>query len=270
MATRAGTGHGDRVPPHTFIFQPETAGELSVALRRNEEFVAVVSHELRTALTSIRGSLGLLGGGVLGELPEEADRMVRVALSNTDRLTRLVNDILDLERLSASEMLMEVASVDAAAVMREVVEQSLGLARSARVALDVDTSPVMVSADVHRLGQALTNLVGNAIKFSEPGDRVSLVVESRGSLARLVVQDHGRGIPPDRLDHIFDRFAQVESTDASSRGGSGLGLPIARRIVAEHDGRLLASSVLGYGSTFTIELPVDAAWEVEHGMAVQR
>jgi signal transduction histidine kinase len=270
MATRARGGHGDRVPPHTFICQPDTTGELSVALRRNEEFVAVVSHELRTALTSIRGSLGLLDGGVLGELPEEAHRMVRVALSNTDRLTRLVNDILDLERLSASEMLMEVASVDAATVMREVAEQSLGLARSAMVTLDVDTSPVTVRADAHRLGQALTNLVGNAIKFSEPGDRVSLVVESRGRTARLVVQDHGRGIPPDRLEHIFDRFAQVEATDASSRGGSGLGLPIARRIVEEHEGRLLVASVLGRGSTFTIELPVDATREPEHGMAVRR
>lgn len=235
------------------------ATERHTTRRREEEFITLVSHELRTPLTSIRASLGLLAGGVLGDLPEDMAEMMRVALSNTERLTRLVNDILDLERFAAGHLIGELESLDAAAIVRGVADRSLGLAHEAGVGLDVTTSSVAVRADSHWLAQALTNLVGNAIKFSPPESRVLLGLERRGTTAQMTVRDHGRGIPADRLEHIFDRFAQVEHQDSSSKGGSGLGLPIAQRIVEEHGGRLLVSSVLGEGSTFTIELPVDGA-----------
>jgi signal transduction histidine kinase len=230
------------------------------ALRHSEqvkdEFLSVVGHELRTPLTSIRGSLGLLAGGVLGELPEDAANMVAVAVLNTERLGRLVNDILDIERMAAGSLVLEPAAVDAT----ELVEQSMQVvqttANAAGVTLRSETAALTVLADADRIVQALVNLLGNAVKFSPRGGVVTLTVSRCDDGALFCVRDDGRGIPADRLEAIFERFRQVDASDAREKGGTGLGLPIARGIVEQHNGRMWAESYAGEGSAFQFTLPL--------------
>ena len=229
------------------------------AERIKDEFVSVVGHELRTPLTSIRGSLGLLEGGVMGELPEEAAQMIATAVSSTDRLVRLINDILDIERIDSGRAGVELAPVAAA----ELVEQSLQLlapvAEEAGVAIGAEVESLTVAADSDRVVQVITNLIGNAIKFSERGATVSIGVERDRDRCVFSVRDGGRGIPADQLESIFERFSQVDASDARERGGTGLGLAIARSIVEQHGGRIWAESVEGEGTTLRFVLPLAPA-----------
>lgn len=224
--------------------------------RMKDEFLSIVGHELRTPLTSIRGSLGLLEGGVLGELPQDAANMVSVAVINTDRLVRLIGDILDIERMSAGGLLLEPVAVSA----RELVSQSLQVvqatADAAEVTLRADVAPISVMADGDRIVQVLVNLLGNAVKFSVADAVVTVSVRRDGRCAIFTVTDTGRGIPADRLEGIFERFSQVDASDAREKGGTGLGLPIARGIVDRHGGRIWAESEEGQGSTLRFTLPV--------------
>jgi PAS domain S-box-containing protein len=224
--------------------------------RMKNEFVSVVGHELRTPLTAIRGSLGLIAGGVFGELPGESRRMLEIAISNTDRLVRLINDILDIERIEAGKIAMAREMCDAARIMRQAEELMAPAASSAGVSLQVAPESARIWADPDRVLQALTNLIGNAVKFSPEGGTVA--VDARGSDGELLisVRDEGRGIPADQLERIFDRFAQVDASDSREKGGTGLGLAISRTIVHRHGGRIWAESRPGEGATFTIALPL--------------
>jgi PAS domain S-box-containing protein len=221
--------------------------------RMKDEFVSVVGHELRTPLTSIRGSLGLLAGGVLGDLSPEAGRMVDIAVSNADRLVRLINDILDLERIESGRLDFEREPQHA----RELFEQTLqvvgAVAAERGIAVRVEAGDEAVLGDHDRLVQALTNLAGNAVKFSPEGSEVVLRACARGDEVRLEVCDRGRGIPAEHLGRIFERFEQVDASDAREKGGTGLGLAIARSIAEQHGGRIWAESEPG--STFAIALP---------------
>lgn len=223
--------------------------------RMKDEFVSVVGHELRTPLTSIRGSLGLLAGGVLGEIPPQAERMLQIAISNTDRLVRLINDILDLERIQAGRVELELAPQATATLLQTTVQVVAATAAEQDVALRVEAADECVLADHDRMIQALTNLTGNAVKFSPPGAEVVLAARTVGEDVHLEVRDRGRGIPPDDVERIFERFEQVDASDARELGGTGLGLAIARSIVDQHGGRIWAESVLGEGATFVIALP---------------
>lgn len=223
--------------------------------RMKDEFVSVVSHELRTPLTSIRGSLGLLASGRLGTLSAQGRRMMDIAAQNTDRLVRLVNDILDLERLDAGRVRMQPCTVEADALVQQAIDALHGVAERAEVRLDNGAASLCVHADPDRVVQVLTNLLGNAIKFSPPGSVVRASAEQSGSRVVFRVEDRGRGIPPELLESIFERFQQVDSSDARQKGGSGLGLAIARSIVQQHGGRIWAQSVPGEGSTFRFTLP---------------
>ncbi len=220
-----------------------------------DQFVSMVSHELKTPLTSIRGSLGLLAGGLLGPLPERGQRMVNIAVENTDRLLRLINDILDLERMRSGRIQMERVDSDLAALMCESVEVMRGMAENAGVRLEAQPIAMPMCADPDRIIQVLTNLVSNAIKFSEPGGCVRMRALRAPDRVRIEVQDHGRGIPADKLETIFERFQQVDASDARAKGGTGLGLAISRTIVEQHGGRIWAESVLGEGTTMIVELP---------------
>jgi PAS domain S-box-containing protein len=224
--------------------------------RMKDEFVSVVGHELRTPLTSIRGSLGLLAGGVLGELPEQAERMLQIAISNTDRLVRLINDILDLERIQSGKIELELEPQAARDLLEATVQVLAVSAAEHGVVLRVEAGDDELLGDHDRLVQALTNLTGNAIKFSEAGSQVVLGARAEGGEVLLEVRDEGRGIPAEHLDRIFDRFHQVDASDARELGGTGLGLAISRSIVDQHGGRIWAESVVGEGSTFAIALPV--------------
>jgi signal transduction histidine kinase len=215
-----------------------------------------VGHELRTPLTSIRGSLGLLEGGVLGELPQDAANMVAVATVNTDRLVRMINDILDIERMAAGRLSLEPDAVDAAELVSQSIQVVQATADAAGVTLRNDAARIMVFADPDRIVQALVNLLGNAVKFSTRGGVVTVTASSDDEGALFSVTDTGRGIPADRLEGIFERFRQVDASDAREKGGTGLGLPIARGIVDQHGGRMWVESREGRGSTFHFTLPV--------------
>jgi len=238
-------------------------GRVQAELRKSErvkdEFLSVVGHELRTPLTSIRGSLGLLAGGLVGELPQDAANMVTLAVDNTDRLVRLVNDILDIERMDSGHLPLQRASVEVVELVRQSVQALQDTAAQAGVQLHTDIEELSVCADGDRIVQALVNLLGNAIKFSPRDSLVTVTVSHGDGCALFSVGDRGRGIPPDQLDSIFERFSQVDVSDAREKGGSGLGLAIARGIVESHGGRLWAESVPGQGSTFCFTLPLAGA-----------
>jgi PAS domain S-box-containing protein len=226
--------------------------------RMKDEFVSVVSHELRTPLTSIRGSLGLLAGGAAGELPEQGRRMVDIAVENTDRLIRLINDILDIERIQSGAVVLHRQHCQAAELIAESLRVVVPLAREAGVEVGLAKVEGVVDGDRDRLVQTLTNLVSNAVKFSPRGGIVTLAARNVGADVLFTVSDEGRGIPADRLESIFGRFQQVDASDSRTKGGTGLGLAITRSIVEQHGGRIWAESTLGEGSTFSFTIPAAA------------
>jgi PAS domain S-box-containing protein len=223
--------------------------------RLKDEFISTVSHELRTPLTSIRGALGLLSSGILGTVNEKAANLLRIAVSNSDRLVRLINDILDLERIQSGREPLAFRPVQLAELVRQAIEGMQPVADSAGVQLIHDTTQTEIAADPDRLLQVLTNLLSNAIKFSPPNSTVSVMMRPGSSGVTLSVIDHGRGIPADKLEAIFGRFQQVDASDSRQKGGSGLGLAICRTIVAQHCGRIWAERNPLRGSTFRVFLP---------------
>lgn len=227
--------------------------------RLKDEFVGVVSHELRTPLTSIRGSLGLLASGRLGDLSPQGVRMVEIAAQNVDRLVRIINDMLNLERLESGSFDPESATIPASDVVEQALDGLRSLASGSGVELRADVAPALeVWADRDAVLQVLTNLVGNAIKFSPASGVVEVVAERVGSEIQFQVRDQGRGIPQSMLETVFERFRQVDGSDARQKGGTGLGLPISRSIVLKHGGRIWVTSEENAGSTFFFTLPVSA------------
>jgi CheY-like chemotaxis protein len=224
--------------------------------RMKDEFVSTVSHELRTPLTSIRGALGLLTSGILSADPAKAQRMLDIAVGNTDRLIRLINDILDIERIESGRVKVEKRSCNAAGLMAQAEDSVRELANKAGVKLELLPTSGNVLADSDRIVQTLTNLLGNAIKFSLPGKVVTLSAQRGDDEMLFEVKDQGRGIPADKLGVIFERFQQVDASDEREKGGTGLGLAICRSIVDQHGGRIWAESQLGQGSSFYFTLPL--------------
>lgn len=230
--------------------------------RLKDEFVSIVSHELRTPLTSIRGSLGLVANGVLHTQPEKAQRMLSIAVNNTDRLIRLINDILDIERIESGKVQLTKQICNVSTLMTQSADVMRTMAEKSSINLSVTPISADLCADPDRIIQTLTNLLSNAIKFSEPGSTVHLTAEVENRPNNLTpylllkVKDQGRGIPPDKLESIFERFQQVDASDARKKGGTGLGLAICRSIVQHHDGQIWVESTLDKGSTFYVALPL--------------
>lgn len=181
--------------------------------------------------------------------------MIEIAVQNTDRVVRLIDDILDVERIGSGTIRMNTASCDAAQLVEQAAGGLASMADEAHVTLVTRTQPVAIVADADRILQTLTNLIGNAIKFSEAGTSVSIAVQARDGEVRFDVRDEGRGIPPDKLETIFGRFEQVDSSDSRDKGGTGLGLTICRSIVDLHGGRIWAHSPPGTGATVSFTLP---------------
>lgn len=223
--------------------------------RMKNEFLSVVSHELRTPLTSIRGSLGLLAGGAVGDLPPTAQRMVTIAVASSERLTRLLNDILDIERIEAGNLPMDLRQRDAADLVREAATEMSDLAASVGVRIEIGGVSGHVFADADRIVQTLVNLLSSAVKFSPEGGVVRVDAQPAGSHVMFRVSDEGRGIPRDKLESIFERFEQVDSSDAREKNGAGLGLPISRGIVERHGGQMWVDSEVGAGTVFRFSLP---------------
>jgi PAS domain S-box-containing protein len=225
--------------------------------RLKEEFVSTVSHELRTPLTSISGSLGLLMGQWSGKLPESAARLVAIAHKNSQRLVRLINDILDIEKIESGRVVFKFARIDLRQVAEQAIEDNRGFAEGfgVRVRLDATSVEAEVNADPDRLAQVITNLLSNAIKFSPPGGEVLVAVEKNGDAFRISVRDHGSGVPEEFKPHIFEKFAQADGTNSRQKGGTGLGLSIVKQIVERLSGKIEFDDAPGGGTIFYVELP---------------
>jgi PAS domain S-box-containing protein len=223
--------------------------------RLKDEFISTVSHELRTPLTSIRGALGLLSSGMLGDTNEKATNLLRIALTNSDRLVRLINDILDLERIQSGREPLSFRPVQLSDVVKQAIGDMQPVADQAGVRLLHDSTQVEIDADPYRLLQVLTNLLSNAVKFSPPDSTISIMMRPGATGVTLSIIDNGRGIPADKLEAIFGRFQQVDASDSRQKGGSGLGLAICRTIVLQHSGRIWAERNPVRGSTFRVFLP---------------
>ncbi|MBE9067019.1 hypothetical protein IQ260_10160 [Leptolyngbya cf. ectocarpi LEGE 11479] len=262
------------------IFKDITERQIIEAMK--DEFIAVVSHELRTPLTSIRAALGLLAQENLEISAPKRQRMVNIAFSNTKRLVRLVNDILDVERIQLGKITLNKKTCNLAHIMSQAADEMRAMAENHDIQLNVFPMSAQLWAAPDRIIQTLTNLLSNAIKFSPNGTtvevraqkihshNVSLVeanLNERGqdamqsgldiseTLLLIQVKDQGYGIPDDKIETIFNRFEQLDTSDVRShQGGTGLGLAICRSIVQQHDGKIWAQS--GDGTTFYFTLPV--------------
>lgn len=221
-----------------------------------DEFIGIVSHELRTPLTAIQMSLGLLKSGVYGNKPDKAQRMIEIALIDTNRLVNLVNDILDLERLESRRTVLEKAACQAMDLIQQAVDGVQTIARQQNILLAITPTDVLVWAVDDLIIQTLTNLLSNAIKFSPARSVIHLSAKHQADQVLFQVSDQGRGIPADKLESIFGRFQQVDASDAREKGGTGLGLAICRSIIERHGGKIWAESTLGQGSTFSFTLPL--------------
>jgi len=225
--------------------------------RMQAEFVSTVSHELRTPLTSIRGSLGLVAGGVTGALPLEAKQFVDIAVSNADRLVRLINDILDIEKMTSGQMEFRLETTSLSAAIDAALEANQAYAKSENARLTL-TEPVPggeVLVDRDRLAQVLANLISNAAKFSPKDGVVELRATHTDDWFRVEVRDHGPGIPESFRDRIFQRFAQADASTTREKGGTGLGLSISQAIIEEMQGRIGFDAADSGGTVFYFELP---------------
>ncbi|MEZ2301265.1 MAG: GAF domain-containing protein [Microcoleus sp.] len=221
-----------------------------------DEFIGIVSHELRTPLTAIQMSLGLIQTGIYDKKPEKARRMIEIALLDTHRLVNLVNDILDLERIDSGRAVLEKTVCKAADLMQQAIERIQAIATQEQITLTFTPTDVEVWAAPDTIIQTLTNLLGNAIKFSPAQSTIHLSAEIQTDFVLFQVCDRGRGIPADQLELIFGRFQQVDASDSREKGGTGLGLSICQSIIERHGGKIWAESSLGEGSTFFFTLPL--------------
>jgi signal transduction histidine kinase/DNA-binding response OmpR family regulator len=219
-------------------------------------FVSTVSHELRTPLSSIQGSLGLVAGGAMGELPDGAKRLVDIANTNCQRLTRLINDILDIEKIEQGHMEFDLKPQPLMPLLRQAVEANRGYGLPHGVHLQlIELEPdVGVEIDADRFVQVVNNLVSNAVKYSSKGGQVEVGAQRAGGKVRIFVSDHGDGIPEAFRDRLFARFTQADSSDRRAKGGTGLGLSIAKAIVERFGGQIGFETAEGRGTTFHFDL----------------
>lgn len=252
------------VEPMVFDGQPSALlGLMDITARKDtdklkDEFVSVVSHELRTPLTSIKGSLGLLVGLHGSRLPEDARRILDIGQRNVEHLLRLINDLLDVQRIESGNLLLRTRRISLAEMLEQAVERNQGYADSFGIRVEL-TSPapeITVLGDRDRLIQVMSNLLSNAVKFSPAGGRVRVDVQVREGTARVRVIDEGKGVPPQHRHRMFTKFAQADESDSRQLGGSGLGLSIAKAIIEAHQGTIGYDTVLDIGSTFYFDLPL--------------
>jgi PAS domain S-box-containing protein len=233
--------------------------------RMKDEFISTVSHELRTPLTTLRASLGLISSGTLDKRPEKQRQMLDLAMSNCDRLIRLVNDILDFEKVEHGRLPLDRQRVEVLDLLRRAADVAYPAASQLRISVRVEAQPAQILADEERILQVLNELVENAIKFSPQETTIRLSAQPRlnpdngSEEICFTVEDEGRGISAEKLDHIFDRFQQGDASDSRALGGTGLGLALCRSIVEQHGGHIWAESTPGKGSRFHFTVPAAPA-----------
>ena len=226
--------------------------------RLKSEFISTVSHELRTPLTAIYGSLSLLESGMAGQLPVDAAKMVAMSTRSCERLVRLINDVLDVEKIDARLLSYDMKLRPLAGMIEQAVNDigPYAAPMGIKVSLKTPLPDVTVRADGDRIVQVLMNLLSNAVKFSLQGGTVEVAAEVVSGGVRVRVVDHGEGVPPQFHGRIFDRFAQADSSDRRRSGGTGLGLNICRSIVQAHGGTISFNSEPGVRTEFYFELPL--------------
>ena len=227
------------------------------------EFISTVSHELRTPLTSIQASLAMLADGMAGELPPDALRLTTIASQSSERLVRMVNDLLDIQKIEAGQMHFEALAQPLLPVAERALAAMEGHAAKAGVLLrhdwDAGAARIAASIDADRMEQVLTNLLSNAIKFTPAGKTVTLGLAQAPGKVRLLVADEGPGIAPEFQQRVFQRFAQADGADSRTRGGTGLGLAISKAIIEEHGGTIGFTTAPDRGTRFVVELPAALA-----------
>jgi signal transduction histidine kinase len=225
------------------------------------EYVAMVSHELRSPLTSVRGSVGILSAGLMGPVNDKAAKLFHIALSNLDRMIRLVNDVLNLERIASGTTSFQAQECSLGDLAQQAIETMMPTAHALNVEITVPATTqasdrkLFFHGDPDKVLQVLINLLSNAIKFSPPQGEVVLDIQASVDQLTLRISDEGRGIPESQLEKVFERFRQLEHDDARRLGGTGLGLAICRAIVEQHGGAIWAERNSGKGTSFLVTLP---------------
>jgi PAS domain S-box-containing protein len=241
-----------------FYVQATDVTALKQVDRIKSEFVSTVSHELRTPLTSIRGSLGLIAGGVGGKVPDAVMTLVEIAKNNCERLIRLINDILDIEKIESGKIQLDLRETALKPLLAQALEanEGFGAEKNVSLRLHCPDETLQVLADSDRLTQVVTNLLSNAMKFSPPNETVEVHVSRAGLGVRVEVRDRGPGIPEEFRKRIFQKFSQADSSDTRQAAGTGLGLNISRAIIERLGGTMGFESEAGAGTVFFFELPL--------------
>ena len=228
--------------------------QLATQNRIQSDFLSVVGHEFRTALTGILGFSEMIREGGINE--QDAQEYADDIHNDAIRLTRLINDLLDLERMKSGHIEMNWEQVDINALIQEIVNRTFMVAHRNVIQLQLDIEALSIQADGDKLTQVITNLVNNAIKYSPEGGTILVGSKRENNTFHFFIQDHGIGIPTEKLEQVFERYARIESGATRYIGGTGLGLPIVRQIVETHQGTVWAESTIGQGSTFHVVLPI--------------
>lgn len=237
----------------------EMAARLEEASCREREFMQMISHDVRSPLTSVVAALHMLSNS---EIPvDKRRRSAQLAQTSIERVVKLVNELLDVEKLESGHFDLAISQCSALEMVGQAVQTLEPAADSKKITFAVLGQDRSVPADADRIVQVLVNLVGNALKFSEPGTTITIGIEEMATYLQFSVKDTGRGMPETMLDKVFDRFRQVEFSDGKRHGGTGLGLAICKGLVEAHGGVIGVESRLGQGSTFWFRLPLTAADE---------
>ena len=239
-----------------FFSMVEDITERKAVEQMKSEFISIASHEMRTPLTSIHGVIRLLCGDRLGQLSERGKVMADIALRNSDRLVRLIDDILDLERIESGRDKITKTNCNSVKLIQQAIDTVSSMAQLQQITLEIDAESIEFLGDGDRLTQTITNLLSNAIKFSPANNKVAIAASNRDNNVLFSVTDKGRGIPKDKIGTIFERFQQVDASDSRSLGGTGLGLAICRHIIEQHQGKIWVDSTYGKGSTFHFTIPL--------------
>lgn len=244
-----------------FISVQDDTTERKQVERMKSEFVSTVSHELRTPLTSISGALGLLAGGIAGPMPEQATRLLEIAMQNSHRLTLLINDLLDMDKLAEGGLPIESEVQPLMPIVELAISENQAYAAKfgVRLTLVESAGEALVDVDGLRLMQVMSNLTSNSCKFAPTGSSVDVTVRGHDDGVRISISDCGPGIPESFRDSIFEKFSQADASDTRAIGGTGLGLAISKELVERMGGTIGYESTEGHGATFFVDLPTSCS-----------
>lgn len=228
----------------------QMSSALTKAEQTKAEFISMISHDLRSPLTSLQFTFALAEKGAFGEINEKGKERFSRAEYTVERLVKLINELLDIEKMEAGMLNMVTVPEELDTIVKRAIDSVTGLAETKSIEIEAPQSGLRVNVEGDRIVQVLVNLISNAIKFSPENSKITVSSTELPTGIKVTVADQGRGIPPDKLKIIFDRFSQVEHEDATTHGGTGLGLAICKAVIEGHGGIIGVDSVDGEGSRF--------------------